>query len=382
MKQLDVFSTLVGLAYDAALTPDAWVQFLKLLTERFGAEGAQILYADHDRRELSINISYGFSNDIISAHERLAFEDPLIPDIFDNKNAIMHHVFDELPEDFKNTRFVKELIFANRIRERATFVSEISETETIGFGILVGDQGARITDADLEFLQRLQPHIVRSIEIHKEVADLQGNKARQKRALDALPIGVMILNQKAEIVFENNAAATITSDCKYFWRAGKTLGFMSASTDKALRDALRSITTTAAADTTTLRVETGDASDILFFTLAAADPEGSPESTLIYPESTAIAYIFDPRVKVETTEQLVGRMFGLTNAEARTMLSMVQGETTNQIADKYGLSIETIRTYVKRILQKTGCQKQSDVIRIVVNSPAWLRHHAKSARSL
>ncbi len=66
--------------------------------------------------------------------------------------------------------------------------------------------------------------------------------------------------------------------------------------------------------------------------------------------------------------QLLRSLYGLTAAELRVARELVAGEQVRDISEKWGISSETVRTHVKRILDKTDCRRQSDLIRLVWSS--------------
>src|SRR6516225_8559403 len=74
---------------------------------------------------------------------------------------------------------------------------------------------------------------------------------------------------------------------------------------------------------------------------------------------------------------LVQSLFDLTPAEARVARSLAAGKTVEDIAADGGISPNTIRTHVRGVLEKTGCNRQADVVALLTTiSPARLTHPA------
>ena len=88
----------------------------------------------------------------------------------------------------------------------------------------------------------------------------------------------------------------------------------------------------------------------------------------------AIVYMVDPEIQQETSDGLLGRLFGLTAAEAKALRHLVAGKSLQQIAASTGLKLETVRSYIKQVQEKTGCRRQAELVRLVSNSPAWVSH--------
>jgi DNA-binding CsgD family transcriptional regulator len=63
--------------------------------------------------------------------------------------------------------------------------------------------------------------------------------------------------------------------------------------------------------------------------------------------------------------ELVQSLFDLTPAEARVARSLSAGETVEKIASIGGVSLNTIRTQVRGVLEKTGCRRQAEVVALL-----------------
>jgi DNA-binding CsgD family transcriptional regulator len=63
--------------------------------------------------------------------------------------------------------------------------------------------------------------------------------------------------------------------------------------------------------------------------------------------------------------ELVQSLFDLTPSEARVARSLAAGETVEAIASARGVSQNTIRAHVRGVLEKTGCNRQTDVVALL-----------------
>jgi DNA-binding CsgD family transcriptional regulator len=63
--------------------------------------------------------------------------------------------------------------------------------------------------------------------------------------------------------------------------------------------------------------------------------------------------------------ELVQSLFDLTPTEARVARGFASGKTVQDIAADRGLSLNTIRTHVRGVLQKTGCNRQVDIVALL-----------------
>ena len=58
--------------------------------------------------------------------------------------------------------------------------------------------------------------------------------------------------------------------------------------------------------------------------------------------------------------------FGLTPAETRVTLALMQGGTLREVADHAAVSINTVRSQLGTVFSKTGCRRQADLIRTLL----------------
>ena len=54
-----------------------------------------------------------------------------------------------------------------------------------------------------------------------------------------------------------------------------------------------------------------------------------------------------------------------TPAEARVARSLASGKTAEAIATEGGVSLNTVRTHVRHVLAKTGCERQAEVVALL-----------------
>lgn len=80
----------------------------------------------------------------------------------------------------------------------------------------------------------------------------------------------------------------------------------------------------------------------------------------------ALVVISDPdRGRVPPTERLM-QVYGFTLAEAGVAQMLLRGNGIAAVAKRLGVSLETARTHLRRVLAKTGTHRQSDLILVLM----------------
>ncbi len=92
----------------------------------------------------------------------------------------------------------------------------------------------------------------------------------------------------------------------------------------------------------------------------------------------AIMFTVPGRFEPPTLDSLV-ELFGLTRVEATLAQTIASGGTVEDAAANCKVTVETARTYLKRIFQKVGVRRQVDLVQLILTTPAALvRSRAKA----
>jgi FixJ family two-component response regulator len=83
-------------------------------------------------------------------------------------------------------------------------------------------------------------------------------------------------------------------------------------------------------------------------------------------------YLADPRRPIETSEEILQRLIGLTAREASVLGTLVRGYEPGTIAETLGISQDTVRDHLKNVMQTMGTNRQADLVRVVLSSAAWV----------
>ncbi|MFO1071421.1 MAG: hypothetical protein U1E17_01690 [Geminicoccaceae bacterium] len=80
-----------------------------------------------------------------------------------------------------------------------------------------------------------------------------------------------------------------------------------------------------------------------------------------------------PGGEVPPAPQLLRELYGLTPAEARLAVALLDGRTLEEHAAAAGITRETARGYLKRVFAATGTRRQSELVLLLGRGPGALR---------
>jgi DNA-binding CsgD family transcriptional regulator len=85
----------------------------------------------------------------------------------------------------------------------------------------------------------------------------------------------------------------------------------------------------------------------------------------IFSRSLAVLIATPVGVAGAPDMRVLSGLFDLTPGEARVARELASGASLEAVAIKLGLKLETVRTYLKRIFQKTGTRRQAELTRML-----------------
>lgn len=84
--------------------------------------------------------------------------------------------------------------------------------------------------------------------------------------------------------------------------------------------------------------------------------------------SKALCFLFDPERQVPVTRSLLQSIYHLTPAAVRLAEQLLLGRRPAEAAQALGVTIHTVRTYLKRLYHKVGVRTQASLVRELLRS--------------
>ena len=88
--------------------------------------------------------------------------------------------------------------------------------------------------------------------------------------------------------------------------------------------------------------------------------------------TAAMVFVGDPEVREETDADLLSLFYDLSHAEARVASLLVHGKSVKEVSEGLQVSLNTARTHLKRIFEKTGTRRQAELMQLILQSPVSL----------
>ena len=229
-----------------------------------------------------------------------------------------------------------------------------------------------IYEEEEPLLRFIAPHLQRAFRIINIISELRDKNKVLADALDKLPQGVVIVSSAGYIFFINSGAKRI-ADAKDGISIDRkqTLQAVTAQDTVQLHKLIETVTRPGMDGRLNhggvIQLNRHSALRPLSLLVAPLNQDGADLNSR---QSAALIFITDPELKIETGEQILQQLYQLTPAEARLTLLLTQGKSVAEASAELKVTTNTTRTHLKRIFQKTGARRQSDLVKLLINSPA------------
>lgn len=365
---------LIGLFYDAAAAPELWPAALEatgdalggcalimsILSPREGVKFAATVRIDPDYRALiERRFATPETNPLVAAMPRLPVSVPVA------REAI-------LPDrEYLRGELYNEVFGPQRLAHAAAACVLRTPDYIVPLGIVRQVGSERPDRRDLSLLERLLPHMQRSVQLYLRLASLEARWSAAEEALDHLPFGVILVDAGGNVLFLNRSADAVIAAAD-----GLTVkeGLLIAAKADDAR-ALGKLIAEAAATGAGAGTSPGGAMALSRPSLSTplpvlVAPLRGQWSLLAERRAAAAVFVTDPeRCATVSGRQLV-ELFGLTPAEAQLAVALLAGKRLGRIAADRGVQLPTVRNQLRAVLAKTGTGRQAELVRLLATLPA------------
>jgi len=372
MSSFDRLSGLLDSIYTAAEEPEAWPSVLTGIMSAFDVMGVNFFINFGSSSPGGMAYAMGMDPDTLQRYNEYYFElDPMVkasvrypPGAFLSSEYMFSnsdYVGSEFYQDLNRPAGIHHIFGATLVRTPTSYAA-LSINQPLGTETIRGN--------DLKLFQLLIPHLKRSIEVYERLLQAEGRLAFFEEVVDRITCGVIFVDVRGYVVHANAAARSMALE-----NDGLSLdrdcvrGAVSDDT-KALRKMVNQ----------TIETASGEAAGCAE-AIALSRPSGKrPYQVVAAPltgrqhercscRALAVLFVTDPEATPETPEHLVRALYGLTPAESRVAENLLQGASPEEISDRYGVSLATVRSQLRSIFYKTETKRQSELVALLLRGP-------------
>jgi DNA-binding CsgD family transcriptional regulator len=228
--------------------------------------------------------------------------------------------------------------------------------------------GREFGTRDEEFLRELAPHLKRSVELFERIGTLQGNIDLLKEFADRMNIGIVVVDGRGTVRWQNRWAELIVGRSRHVKVTGGILRCANAEDQRVILRFLDQVDSSRPPHRQ--RVATIGAPHCNPIQVLAMPVRVNPTAfETARPGGAPVALLLSERDrKMELSPSDIRELFGLTPAEAALAAALGDGLTLQDYAVRHGITVGTARIQLKSIFSKTGTGRQPDLVRLLCGS--------------
>ena len=208
----------------------------------------------------------------------------------------------------------------------------------------------------VEQLNAFRPHLARSAFVSARLGLQRAMGATE--ALTALQLPALLIDETGAVIEANAQSETLGDLVK--WGANNRLVLTDKRAAEMLAAALAALGTSGPAPQS---FPVRDAQNNPALVAHIVPIRRSAHD--IFASSYAIVLLTPLGATRSPSAALMRSLFDLTASEARVASGLAAGQSLEEIAAAGSITIETARSYLRRVLEKTGCHRQAELVALL-----------------
>lgn len=367
---LDRFSRILDTLYEAALNPECWEDCLETVRAELDGNFASLIVRPGTADDLGLIVSVGGDRrDIDPSNPNLSISPftGMLPDRLITISDVLSEA------DWRASHYYRDWCAPHDVFHVMAADIGTRDGGVYGFRVTRDERSPQFSSQDMELGRRLLPHIKRALNLHLSIHQDRKVISLYSRAMAQLMVGVVVLDKDCQVI-ECNPAATAILEMEDGLRVvGKQLEATYANDNRKLqrlmKDALvhPKVSRMALTEAVSISRPSGQLSWGVVVQSISSDQwtEGK--------QRPAVAvFVRDTEGKTQPPVRLAQQLFQLTPAETMLAIQLANGLSLEEAAEELNIRRNTARAHLRSIFSKTGVRRQTELVRIFLNSVAWL----------
>jgi DNA-binding CsgD family transcriptional regulator/PAS domain-containing protein len=358
MSAAPTISNLIADIYDAALEPERWNDVVVAINDFVGGRACGIISKDSVSKMGETHYYCGVDphyiklySDGYSRFDPLARLPPLgqvvsIPDLVSY-------------DDYSRGPFYQEWLRPQGCADVANVLLEKSNCPVL-LTFLVGDS---VMGSDMRRrIAQVAPHVQRAVMINRTIEYRKSQAATFADTLDGLGAGVFLVDAQCRIVHANVAGQELLDEDDVLRSIGGQLVARDRQANHGLREGIANVRSGIEADSAAFSLTAHDGGQYVAYVLPLKsilrDGDGAS------PQAVATVFVRKVELNGGSYGGLVARAYGLTPAELRVLLAIVEVGGVPETSERLGVAETTVKTHLYRVFSKTGASRQADLVKL------------------
>ncbi|WP_068637327.1 helix-turn-helix transcriptional regulator [Thauera butanivorans] len=374
---LPEYDAIVSALYDASLDSRRWGEALELFRVLFQANYATLILRSPEEGNLGMMIAVGVEGGDKVTY--LPYGHSMTP--FANQPADKVFLMQDLMTEAEWRRTAYYQHWCEPVDVFHVMGVDISTPDAgkLRFRLTRPESAPRFSDLDRKRCEALLPHLRRALHIHNLLDRSESLGSLYSQAIGRLSVGTIVLDDSGRVLEQNLIARELLEASDGLKLVGGKLEASYPSDNRELQTLIRnafvrqrpggSDALMAAASAMSVSRPSGQVS-----LGVVVEPVPSQEWAEGKGQPSVLVYIRDATGKLLASTAAAKQLFNLTPAETALAMELANGLSLEEAAEELNIRRNTARAHLRSIFSKTGVRRQTELVRIMLNSVAALSH--------
>ncbi|MBM3103981.1 helix-turn-helix transcriptional regulator [Pseudomonas sp. V1] len=359
------YDRLVGDIYDGALDPKPMARTLENLRTAFKANYVTLILRVPDQPDMGVMIIAG---DIEGEGEVIYMAYPQTHTPFTNQAPDQVFTVDDIMSSAQWEQNAYFKMYCSQQNVYHVMGADISTPDggKLRFRITRPKSSPNFCAKERALCSMFVPHLRRALNIHNLLDRSESLSELYAQAISRLSVATLVLDECGSVLRVNPVAQSILASGDGLKLVGGRLEATYPSDNRELQRLIRAAFaegTAKSADAMSVSRPSGQVNLGLVVepipSLDWADEKGKP---------AALVYIRDAASKSLASDVVTKQLFNLTKAETALAMELANGLSLEEAAESLNIRRNTARAHLRSIFSKTGVRRQTELVRILLNS--------------
>lgn len=371
--ELGDYDRIVSALYEAALDTLRWGQALECFRELFEANFVTLILRSPDEADHGLMIAVGLeggehANYLPYGHTMTPFGKQPVDRVFLNQDLMTE-------AEWRRTPYFRH--WCEPVDVFHVMGADISTRDggKLRFRITRGSAQQPFSELDRARCCALLPHLRRALHLHNLYDRSTSLGSLYSQAIARLSVGTIVLDDGGRVLEQNFIARELLNAQDGLKLVGGRLEASYPSDNRELQQLIR---------TAFVRPANGQDRFAAASAMSVSRPSGQVSlGVVVEPvpsqewaegkgQPAAVVYIRDAAGKSLASAAAAKQLFNLTPAETALAIELANGLSLEEAAETLNIRRNTARAHLRSIFSKTGVRRQTELVRIMLNSVAAL----------
>ncbi|WP_020653303.1 PAS domain-containing protein [Massilia niastensis] len=370
---IERFSHLLGAIYDTAQDTDSWSACLEQVRKEFSGNYCSLIVRRASGADLGYVISAAGDMRVLSSQHPMVGLSPfscIRPERVVTTSDLLS------PDEWRSSVYYREWCEPHGVFHVMAVDIDLPGIGTYGFRVTRPEQAPPFSMADRSLCEHLIPHLRRALTLYAAVNHDRQVDSMYRHAMGQLMVAVFVLDENGVILERNAMANDIVALGDGISISSQKLCATYPADNRKLYQMIQKVLSQGS------QGEAGKTAMVEAMSLSrpsgrvawgvVAQAIHSTEWTEGKRRPSVAVFMRDAESRSEPPARLAQQLFQLTPAETSLAIQLANGLSLDEASEVLNIRRNTARAHLRSIFSKTGVRRQTELVRIFLNSVALL----------